>query len=323
MSEEMHSLLGRYFSGQASAEEAAGVEDWRDASKENATEFDLMQEIWNGFENEPAVTFNTNRAWNKVDAVIAAARKPEVPVIRMSKMAIGVAASVLLAIAIWWLLGRNGDEMLRVTATASTQEIRLDDGSVVTLRKGATLEYPRSFNGQERNVSLAGEAFFNVAKNPAKQFKVAAAGAEVSVLGTSFSVNSKPDGVQLIVKTGRVKFGSATDTAAQLIVVAGERALLSGGKLQKEKNTDRNFNAWQTGLLVFDDTPLSDVARTISEVFGISLEIAPGDAAQISSKGVTIEFRNQDLESIIKELQMITTYNITNNGGNNYVISIK
>jgi transmembrane sensor len=145
----------------------------------------------------------------------------------------------------------------------------------------------------------------------------------VKVLGTSFTVNTKVEGVALIVKTGRVSFSSIADASKNLVVNAGEKALLSDSGITKEPNTDPNFNAWQSKQLSFNDTPLEEVARMIGDAYNVTITINQADAAQIAAKGVTIEFRDQSLSSILKELELITTYEIRQIGEHHYEISIK
>ena len=323
MGEDIHNLLGKFFTGQVTKEEEVAVLEWKDSSRENAHEFELLQKIWTGMDDEPAKVFNTQAAWKKLDATIQAATPKKAPVITMARFVVAVAASMILIAGFWWLSKLGGSGMETVVATAAVQEVKLDDGSLVYLRKGSKLEYPRHFEKDSRQVSLEGEAFFDVTKDPARTFSIKALEASVQVLGTSFSVNTNVEGVSLVVKSGRVRFGSLTDSSRSLVVTAGEKALLNGSSLTKESNQDINFNAWQSGHLVFSDTPLEDVVRSLNQTYGVHITIRNEDAAQIAAKGVTIEFRNQSLASVLKELQLITTYNVRQTGDTDYEISIK
>ena len=82
----------------------------------------------------------------------------------------------------------------------------LSDGSTVTLEQGSQLIYPSSFGGGQRKVYLQGEAFFEVAKNPAQPFLIYTGISVVQVVGTSFRIKANagqsPD--QIAVRTGRV-----------------------------------------------------------------------------------------------------------------------
>ena len=65
MSEEMHNLLGKYFSGQVTDQEKNAVEEWAGTNEENASEFRLLKKIWTGYDTDEEILFNTDKAWKK------------------------------------------------------------------------------------------------------------------------------------------------------------------------------------------------------------------------------------------------------------------
>jgi transmembrane sensor len=90
--------------------------------------------------------------------------------------------------------------------TEQEKEVRLEDGTLVVLKKNSSIRCDKSFNQQRREVLLVGEAFFKVAHNPGKPFLVFANGLVTKVLGTSFRVNASETDkrVTVTVKTGKV-----------------------------------------------------------------------------------------------------------------------
>ncbi|MGB8195245.1 MAG: FecR domain-containing protein, partial [Chitinophagaceae bacterium] len=259
MQQNIHDILAKYFSGHATSEEEQLVRSWVEQSEDNRAEFNLLEKLWNASGEETAIVFDTQKAWQAVDARIQSGAQQVTRKGLIRRMvAIAAAAAIILLAGLWWL---NTDHVVMQTVVASegVNEIRLEDGSIVYLRGGAELQYPTSFGKNERNVTLKGEAFFDIARDESKPFSIIAADAKVAVLGTSFLVNTKNNHVELVVKTGRVEFGGASDTSNKMIVMANERALLRNGQLDKEINTDPNFNAWQTRRIIFDNTPLSKV----------------------------------------------------------------
>ncbi|QRR00535.1 FecR family protein [Dyadobacter sandarakinus] len=86
------------------------------------------------------------------------------------------------------------------------QRLTLDDGSEVTLQPGSRISYPERFGLKKRVVSLHGEAFFKVKKDPSKPFVVATENLATQVLGTSFNVRSydRSGSIEVQVATGRV-----------------------------------------------------------------------------------------------------------------------
>lgn len=323
MSEDMHSLLGRYFNGQATEEEAGAVKKWIQASSENEAEYKELEKLWHRSEEHDPVAFDTERAWQKINTAIKTPAKGAKVVQFNWKAAVAVAASLVIAVAaVWWMMGDRTDSQT-IVAEIDIKEVQLPDGSKVYLRKGSTLEYPETFASNSREVTLTGEAFFEVTPNPAQPFGITAADAYVKVIGTSFSVNTAHNQVQLVVKTGKVNFGPASDTSRKVLVIAGETARLAGNELTKDDDDDINSTAWVSKQLVFRNAPLQQIASTLSDYYGVKIALKKEDAAQIATDSITIKFDNQPLSAVINELSLTTTYRIDEISKDNYEISIK
>ncbi|HEX6334736.1 MAG TPA: FecR domain-containing protein [Flavisolibacter sp.] len=321
MNEQIHNLLGKYFSGEATVEEKEAVQRWAGEHPDNRAEFSLLSELWNG-PATPLITFNTDRAWAAVDAKIRAQegnRSRQAPVIRMSRYAIGIAAALVLVLGTWWIFGQQPD-MQTLVASADAQQVRLQDGSMVYLKKGSSISYPETF-GDTRKVSLEGEAFFDVVKDPARAFIISAEEAEVRVLGTSFSVNTAGDQVELIVKTGRVLFSAAGDEESGVTVVAGERAIYSNDIVSKQANADPNFNAWQSRTLEFSDASLQEVVSALSQFYHTTIDL--DNDPQVRQTRVTVTFRNQTVAAAMEDLSLITGLAIEKTGPDHYTIRTK
>ena len=324
MTDEMHSLLGKYFSGQATAGEKQRVQQWVADSEQNRTDFELLEKLWHRSGEQETIQFDTNKAWKTVDERIKASKTPVrsmKPSTRVVAIA-AVAASLILVFGMWWIFGDTFNNR-KVVADVAVKEVTLEDGSKVYLRKGSSLEYKRSFNKDRREVALTGQAFFDVAHNPAKPFVISAAETKVEVVGTSFSVNTLKGKVELVVKTGKVKFGSANNLQQSILVIAGERALFAGNNINKEQNKDENFDAWQSGQLQFNHTPLPQVIAALNDYYHVNIHIRREDTAQLSAAHVTARFNNQPLNSVLDEIALITSYRIQKLSDTAYEISIK
>ena len=105
------------------------------------------------------------------------------------------------------------------------------------------------------------------------------------------------------------------------MLVAGERGVLSGREISKGQNTDENFNAWQTGVLVFNDVPLPQVAAALGNYYGVTVKLRKEDEAALSAVRVTISFKDELLPVALNQLSMITTYSIKQVGEDAYEIS--
>jgi ferric-dicitrate binding protein FerR (iron transport regulator) len=318
MREEIYNLLAKHFSGDATEAETAAVQQWREASEENRNDYRLLQKMWLQSGEPEEIDFNTEAALQTVTHQLQA--QANTRVFTLGRMA-AIAACLVIVLLIWLMTGSKNN-LRTVVADAAVKTILLEDGSQVYLRKGATFEYPEHFSTDKRAVHLTGEAFFNVKHNSAQPFVITAAGTNVTVIGTSFSVISASDSVQLIVKTGLVKFNALHDTANKLFVAAGEKALFTQNYLQKQVNTDENFNAWQSKQLVFKNTPLHQVAATLNNYYNVHIDMGP-HSARIANTLITVTFNDQPLTAVLNDLSLITSYRFIKTDDKHYSISIQ
>ena len=321
MSEDMYSLLARHFSGLATEEEKATINKWINSDEQNEADYRLLQQLWNQSAEPETISFDTEKALQAVTIKLDDEEntRKRGKVFTLKRM-VAVAASLIIIFMVWWL-SFNRPHTRTVLAETDAQEVQLKDGSKVYLRKGAVLKFPDRFVKNTREVSLTGEAFFQVARNREKPFIITAAKTEVTVLGTSFSVIAGIDTVKLIVKTGRVNFNPLYNTGSKVIVSAGERAICTNNNITKEANTDPNFNAWQSKQLVFKNTPLKQVAATLSNYYKVNIGLNKKDMAQIAPTGITVTFSNQSLSSVLEELSLLTPYHIKKINDTSYEIS--
>lgn len=139
----------------------------------------------------------------------------------------------------------------------------LADGTKVWLNAASSIKFPVAFNGNERRVELIGEAYFEVAHNAAKPFRVVAGEQVVEVLGTHFNINAYAD--EAVIKTtlleGSVKVLSASRTD---VLKPGQQSQLKDGSIHL---TDANLDeavAWKNGLFYFKDADLETVMRQMA-----------------------------------------------------------
>ena len=134
MNEDIHNILGRYFSGQASPEEEHRVKSWSNESEENKAEYLLLEKLWTGAGTDTPLVFDTGAAWTRVDSQLKPGQKKSGAIrFPMYRIAVGIAASLLIILGIWWMAGGN-NHLETVVASADVQELNLEDGSKVFLR---------------------------------------------------------------------------------------------------------------------------------------------------------------------------------------------
>lgn len=156
-------------------------------------------------------------------------------------------------------------------------DITLVDGSRVWLNAGSSITYPVVFAGNERKITMDGEAYFEVAPDKAKPFKVSKHSTTVEVLGTHFNVNAFEDesDLKITLLEGRVQ----VNHLQQILKLApGEQAAVNtaGVSLNKNINLDAVM-AWKNGSFVFAGTGVEDALREMARWYDMEViyESAP------------------------------------------------
>ncbi len=179
----------------------------------------------------------------------------------------------------------NNRVVVRSTKTTS-RSVLLEDGSRIVLAPDSELSYPGSFDSLSREVYLKGEAFFEIARDTKRPFRVVAPDLVAEVLGTSFTVSSfesSPE-ASVSVKTGKVSVITSTRKEEKKEPVSGEK-----NGMILNPNQEAIYNRTEAKLvkklapnpeivitippssLVFDAAPVVEVLNTISEQYGISI----------------------------------------------------
>ena len=178
--------------------------------------------------------------------------------------------------------------------------IKLPDGSVVKLNAGSSVRYPQEFAGHERNVSLQGEAFFDVVENPNKPFVISTDGLETKVLGTSFNVRSYQDEaeIKVAVVTGKVKISGPDGKSS--VLLPSEMGIFEREKasITKDQYDFRKEISWKDGVLYFDKDDLKTVIKKLEMWYGVNFEVEK----DFRFKGLySGEFRNNESLEVVLE----------------------
>jgi transmembrane sensor len=222
---------------------------------------------------------------------------------RSTFLKIAAAAVILLGIgSVVTYLGSSGTLSRKITVVTgndqNTERITLADGSVVSLNRNTELSYRSSFGKQSRNVSLSGEAFFEISHDAGKPFIIDAGKASIKVIGTSFNVitQNSDSAVEVFVSTGTVMLSDNSGTR-ELVLEPGYVGTMNSGLSGKKLNSNPNYMAWNTGRLVYNGQPLSVVFRDLEKACNMSI-VADDPAILNDTWTSTIE--NQSEDTIIR-----------------------
>lgn len=232
-------------------------------------------------------------------------RRPGQLVPRWALAASALLATVALALLGTALLGRfdrgRGTTVI-ATRIGENRAVHLADGSIVTL--GGDSRVAVSFHPRERDIDLLrGEAFFKVAHNPQRPFKVAAGRAVVVAVGTQFDVRRDTDQVIVDVVEGRVvvlprspAFPIALLHAfrprlAAVSVGAGEQTSVDSTEIEppSQIRDPEDATSWQSGRLAFRMQSLSDVLQQINRYSRKPIVIADPSIAGMKVTGTVVD----------------------------------
>lgn len=176
-------------------------------------------------------------------------------------------ASATIAVALAWVIVPDLSLQLRadqITDTGQTRLVALEDGSKVHLAPNSAIAFT---NGkQSRNLKLLrGEAWFDVAPDKARPFKVVTGASTVTVLGTAFSVRKTGKTTDVAVERGRVAVAPPEGTGSNAVMlVAGQSLSMdAAGKAMRGRIRPDRVAVWREGIAIVNDQPIAEVIDRI------------------------------------------------------------
>jgi ferric-dicitrate binding protein FerR (iron transport regulator) len=309
---DIYNILLKHFLNETSEKEENEIAKFK---KSNSEEYAILSHLWKRNDIE-VIEFDSKKAWEQVQLEIDT-NKPKARPIYTKLLRIAAVAAILIIgiFSIYYILGTGFNQnRIEITSIERGKEIVLADGSKVWLNKNTVLTYPDKFDKNTRNVELSGEAFFEIAKNTTKPFIVNMSNASVTVVGTSFNINSKENETEIVVATGTVKV-SDTDNSKSKLITVGYSAKISDNNIEKYKTSSPNYLAWKTGEFVFKDTPINQVVKDLNSYYESQI-VLNNDKIECL---FTATFIKANLEDIVDVLKLTCDIKITKED-NNYTI---
>ncbi len=325
--EQAKILLERYNQGICTPEEAKLVEQWFDS---------IHQHPSTGL-SETETQHQLDDIKSRIDQQIA----PPRPISRLKRSyALPAIAAMLLVVAgIFWYSQRKqlpttGGPIVQITvpvrATHTTRDglveittprtvkdtIRLQDGSTIVLNAGSQLRYPEKFSGTERSIWLEeGEAFFDVAHDPAHPFVVHTGPLTTTALGTTFNIRTyaTENKVTVALFTGKVKIdhlNPAGNKASSMILLPSEQVRFDRRQLSLSKSSfakPEEVAAWKKGYLYFKDAAFNELSNNIENHFGVTVI----NQSNKTAWNYTGTFRNESLNDVMKTICLATSLSYT------------
>lgn len=204
------------------------------------------------------------------------------------------------------LTGQTGKERLSagenrlIVPKGATYKIHLDDSTSVWLNAQSELVYPDKFSSNERKVYLKGEAFFEVAKDSSRPFRVVVNRKTIEVLGTSFNINAYGANVEATLVEGSIRI---INQAGAALMSPGQEATISD-TYTRIRNVDVQPNViWKNGEFYFNGEHFDDIMNEISRWYNIELKYE----GQVPGKKYTGSIsRNARLSDVLEMLKTVS-----------------
>jgi len=319
---DLHLLLEKYLQNQCSAEEKLMIEkfyqllDKKELEEVYPDELDTIEQ----------------KLWDRINQDVSTQETKELshPLKNSKRYLLLAAAIVSITLTLGYLFSTRlkNPEYLHFQASNSIVErknntslpikIQLEDESSVVLQPKSSLFYPKHFSADTREVSLKGEGFFQISKNPKRPFFVFNKNIITRVVGTSFIIktNEQTNRTEVTVKTGKVMVSVNENKALNLkylfnkpdnvILTPNQKTVYSADKNNFETSlasnpipVAANHSLVAQHVFIYDDTPITEVMDQLTNTYGIQIMMQDKELGKNTFSGDISE------ENLYKKLEIV------------------
>ena len=296
MNERIREIALRFFEGTITAEEECELYGFLNGNPQGLAQMREWESCWKRDHVPPADVLDS------LDSLRRKIRRRR----PLRRLWLRISVLALVSTLVLHLLpAERPEQLFTVEAPQGTHSrISLPDGTQVWLNAGSALSYGSSFNETSREVSLSGEAYFEVAKNPERPFIVDMGNASIRVLGTTFSVKADKgkDQITAVLLEGSIRFESPT----QQVLLAPDQQLTfirSTNKIDIQSVNAKENLAWKDGLLKYKSIALCTLLNELEKRYEIPIHI---ENKRLLDPNVTVSGTFSEDQSLKEILQVIS-----------------
>lgn len=204
--------------------------------------------------------------------------------------------------------------------------VLMTDGSRVWLNGGSKLIYPEKFSRKRRSVSLEGEGYFEIQREPSKPFQVTAGEMAIEVLGTSFNVSAYPEDsvVTTVLDEGSIRIGREQEQPDERSLMAvGDVAVYhkqSGIYTIHSDRFHRDASSWKEDRMIFRNTDLPMLLKQLEREFGVTFHVSDETVLKYT---YTFEYKGRDISAILDIITSITPVSVVKVSPDSYLVTAK
>ena len=279
--------LIRYLRGSATEQEVQEILEWLESDTDGSilAEYKEAHRLYNGvvIHSEPSDTAEAAASGKNLNKTRATRWKRPLYLIS------GIAAALALVLVTHALTTRHTQSrILARTETVTvpngkSMELTLEDGTVVWMNSGSSIEYPVIFGDKQRTVTVRdGEVIFEVMPDKARPFTVNTFAADITVTGTRFDVDvdESENRFRTTLLQGSLDVVSRQDRDIRFHVKPGESVSMSGDRLVYETIGDiASVDSWTRGFIDVSGVSLNEIIRRYEKAFGVTI-VYQGEASR-------------------------------------------
>jgi transmembrane sensor len=298
--------LYKFFDGKASREEKEAVRIWLESSPENEQMLFREREFFDAMILSGSTKSGTEKK-----------SRPFYRTVLFEAMKIAAVFAITIACGTYFYkseIRKIGEAMNTITVPAGQRaNLTLPDGTNVWLNARSEMRYPAAFTGNKREISLDGEAYFEVTHKGGKPFVVRTDKCNVEVLGTKFNVEAYSDSEDFCTSLmeGSVRVSDKKKPSESLVLAPNQQVSWINGHLQSKPIADFDPFRWKEGLICFKSMHFKELMSRFEKCYGIHIIIENPKLADYICSG---KFRISDgIDKALRILQKDAKYTFERN----------
>jgi ferric-dicitrate binding protein FerR (iron transport regulator) len=360
MENEMLDIIFRVLKGEASPDDKLKLTEWIAQDQANLEIFKQSESVWNVIDIiKTGKEYDSEKAFNRFKEQISFRLRTSrrIGLYKSIDWFLRIAAILVILLGISYFLkfksAKQSDikelSLCEVIAPrGSKTEILLPDGTKVWLNSDSKIHYSSGFNKTDREVSLEGEGYFNVAKNPDKPFIVNTSNLKIRALGTIFNVKSytgdetiettliegnivvenktsdKTNRFTTMVPNQKVIFYRDKEIGQEQNQVTGkpkadedQSAKAPIGQIVLNNIADPSIvSSWKDNIIYFDNEKFQDLAIRLERRFAVNIHFIDNDIEQMRFTG---KFKDIIIEQVLAALQYASPFYYSFNDKDIYI----
>lgn len=313
---QLSALLDRYLDGKCSSEEVSAIDNWYSQYEGNEN---FIDGLTSHQKKDLKLRMLKDIQGQDIENLRPSTQIPVKRLYQYPLLKIAAAVIVMLSITFFWIAKDHNAErqskMVKIfNTTKSIYKQMLPDSSVAYLNPGASLIYPEVFEAETRSVSMIGDCFFEITKNPQRPFIIASPRMVTKVWGTSFRIlDDQILGDALVsVVTGKVSVSKKEDGGRkiqpsigknEMILYPKEEARISATELRPVKNNEADLSElsiYNHIDLSFNGETLSEIVNVLNQKFDTKIKI---EDKQISNLRMNADLSGLNLPEVMDVLK--------------------